>query len=198
MKRHIKKFQSNAHEFEGVTHLHIVDWTEIRDKLKTLVPDKVGGCDIYEKGNVPKLKDGMLPQTVEISFTEKSDVFASGFRPCAWNPKQGVKQCDAIVFLSSDEENHEVVLVETKYANVNNWSQYKKIAPQQIIDTVSELKIAGAPVDKRNLIGLVAFPCLRVETFGGTFFSKQELRNYYEHTRIRFLADNKISMPVFK
>lgn len=89
-----------------------------------------------------------------------------------------VKQCDGLIFPTSDQQYEALLFVETKYSqNKRAWKQYKKHALKQITDTISELSNRGCPIQQRKLYGLISCPLLN--SMGASVFSLEELIKIY-------------------
>lgn len=156
----------------------IVDWDGDYFRKNTgLKPHNTGGCCVYTLENQPSNID-LSPCSVGIRSKEPMEITSLGLQNHAWRPEQGVGQCDAMLFPSTDAEGDAFLLVETKYStNKASWQNYKDSALRQITDTISQLSKKGCPISKRNLFGLISCPLL--DTIGATAFSVEELTAIY-------------------
>jgi len=117
------------------------------------------------------------------------ELTSTGLIPNVWRPLQGVGQCDAILFPTSDTENDALLLIETKYSESDEaWQNYKKSAVKQITDTISQLSNKSCPIFKRNLFGLISCPLL--DTIGATAFSPEEFMDIYNQHRLSIHMGN--------
>ncbi len=103
---------SNWKEHPSASIWLIVDWDgDYFKRNRGLVPPKTGGCCVYP-ASLPQNID--LPHcSAEIHSTEPLEMTSLGLRRNAWNPAQGVGQCDVILFPTSDKSGDAILLVET-------------------------------------------------------------------------------------
>jgi hypothetical protein len=171
----------------GVTRLCIVDFDSQHCKDGGV---RIRGCWAYNNQDPPIMDNGLPPKSVNISCSSPIDLRFATFNLCVWE-KNGVSQCDALLFPAKDDADDAVLLVETKY--VTSDSEYtlkeaKDKALKQIKDTLNELKIRQAPIEKREAYGLISFPVL--DTVSATLISPNELREIYETDNIRISIGN--------
>lgn len=184
MRQHLKMYNisSNYKEYSQVSNLFIVDWTEENKKKK---PQGDGACCSYEK----PLED---VNTVEIKIEPKADVVFTGFQKRPWK-KQGVLQCDALIFPASDEIGDATLFLEIKNSlNLYNIPKNCDKACRQITDTINELKERSFPLDKRELFALISFPMLKNGVKLETFLSRDKRRTLYDELKVVFVVSNMI------
>ena len=167
----------------------IVDWDgNYFKRNKELVPPGTEGCCVYTPERPPQGID-VSCCSVQIHSKELLEMTSLGLRGNVWNPAQGVGQCDAILFPTSDKSGDAILLVETKYSeNENAWQWYKVHALKQITDTISQLSKKGCPIAERNLFGLISCPLLNV--MGATVFSPEEFAAIFEKHRVEIYMGN--------
>lgn len=192
MKKHLHKLPtkpSNWKSHPPAIRWEIVDWNgELFVKNKALIPNGSGGCCTYPN-SAPLLTDGTAAPCVEVGADIALELTTLGFKNNAWRPLQGVGQCDAILFPTSDTENDALLLVETKYSESDEaWQDYKDSAVKQIIDTISQLSGRGCPIAERNLFGLISCPLL--STVGASVFSASELMEIYQIHEVQIHMGN--------
>lgn len=180
---------SNWEEHPSASIWLIVDWDGNYFKQnKELVPDKTGGCCVYISASLPQNID-LSHCSAQIHSKEPLEMTSLGLRRNAWNPAQGVGQCDAILFPTSDKSGDALLLVETKYSErEKSWQKYKELALKQITDTISQLFKRGCPIGERNLFGLISCPLLDV--MGATVFSPEEIEAIFEQHRVHIYMGN--------
>lgn len=190
MIKHLNKLKpSNWTSHPPATRWEIVDWNgEFFVNNKRLKPKGVGGCCTYPN-SAPLLTDGTAAPCVEIGSDITLELTTLGFKNHAWKPLQGVGQCDAILFPTSDIENDAFLLVEIKYSQSNKaLEEYKKSAVKQITDTIEQLLNRDCPVTERNLFGLISCPLL--STVGASVFSPSEFMEIYQTHKIQIHMGN--------
>lgn len=170
MRRSLQRLRSsNWKEHQASLSWVIVDWSaEYFQRNRELIPPKTGGCCVY----TPKDIQGMeiSRYSVQVLSGNPMELTSTALGANAWRPLQGVGQCDAILFPSSDTDNDALLLVETKYSESDTaWRSYKESAVKQITDTVTQLSNRGSPIAQRNIFGLISCPLL--STVGASVFS---------------------------
>lgn len=166
----------------------IIDWSaEFFRQNRELIPSQTGGCCVYTPQDIPDME--ISHYSVKIQSETPMKLTSTGLRPNTWSPLQGVGQCDAILFPTSDTENDALLLVETKYSESDEaWQNYKESAVKQITDTISQLSDRDCPVTQRNLFGLISCPLL--STVGASVFSASELREIYQTHKVQIHMGN--------
>ncbi len=183
------KVSSNWKQHSTSSIWWIIDWDgEYFKKYKELKPPRIGGCCVYTPETLPQ--DNKISQyAVNISSQEPLQITSLGLRSNAWRPEQGIGQCDAILFPTSDNTGDALLLVEIKYSsNADSWQRYKEHALKQITDTVFQLSKNECPIEERNLFGLISCPLL--DTIGATAFSPEELMNVFAQYKLQIHMGN--------
>lgn len=180
------KVSSNWQQHPPSSIWWIIDWDgEYFKKHKELIPLRIGGCCVYT--SMPK--NISLLYAVKIDSNEPQEITSLGLKRNAWGSKQGIGQCDAILFPTSDNTGDALLFVETKYSeNEDSWERYKEHALKQITDTLSQLSDNGCPIDKRNLFGLISCPLSNA--MGATVFSPEELMDVYAQYKLQIHMGN--------
>lgn len=201
MKAHLlqkPRIDSNWAEHKAPRSLHIVDWDAKVYKDAKLAPRGHGGCCVYAN-HVPVMLNNELPYTVEIICPSSIDMISTGLRKNAWR-KNGVGQCEAILFSLGDNDGDAVLFVETKYCQEkkedSSLGGYKEDAKQQIKDTIRELQSRGCPLSKRKIYGLISFPLysLRLTTsVGSPVLGPVEIRTARLEDRINLYVGNRVT-----
>ena len=190
MKTSLQKIHpSNWKEHSSASTWLIVDWDgDYFKQNKELVPDKTGGCCVYIPATRPQGID-VSRCSAQIHSKEPLEITSLGLRRNAWRPAQGIGQCDAILFPTSDKSGDAFLLVETKYSErEESWQEYKKHALKQITDTISQLSERGCPIGERNLFGLISFPLLN--EIGASVFSHEELADILKEHGVQIYVGN--------
>lgn len=179
---------SNRKEHQASSSWMIIDWSaEFFKKNRGLIPSQAGGCCVYTPQDIPDIK--ISQYSVKIQSKTPMELTSTGLIPNVWRPLQGVGQCDAILFPTSDTESDAFLLVETKYSkNDEAWQSYKESAVKQITDTISQLSDRGCPIAERNLFGLISCPLL--STVGASVFSASELSEIYQTHKVQIHMGN--------
>lgn len=164
---------SNWKEHPEDTEWVVVDWEgQFFKNNPQLIPQGENGCCMYDSSSSPK---GIENYSVHLFSVNKLKLTSLDFPPNFWK-KQGVKQCDALTFPTSDKKDDALLFIETKYTlKAKGWSMYKQHALNQIIDTIIELSNNGCPITDRKLFGLISCPLLN--SMGATAFSLDELKS---------------------
>lgn len=194
MRRSLQRLRSsNWKEHQASLSWVIVDWSaEYFQRNRELIPPKTGGCCVY----TPKDIQGMeiSRYSVQVLSGNPMELTSTALGANAWRPLQGVGQCDAILFPSSDTDNDALLLVETKYSESDTaWRSYKESAVKQITDTVTQLSDRGSPIAQRNIFGLISCPLL--STVGASVFSPFELMEIYDNHKLQIHMGN---MAIFQ
>lgn len=187
MKTTLKTIRTNnLTEHPLSTHWIVVDWDGEFFKInKQFKPEKSGGCCAYTKENAPQ---GIDAYSVLIFSRNPMKMTSLGLKSSAWRTS-GIGQCDAILFPSSDKKNDAILFIETKYSSKKHaWTNYKKHALRQIIDTVAQLRLNHCPVHERNLYGMISFPL--INTVGATAFSPSDLMKIYRKHKLTIHIGN--------
>lgn len=190
MKTSLQKIHpSNWKEHSSASTWLIVDWDgDYFKQNKELVPDKTGGCCVYIPATRPQGID-VSRCSAQIHSKEPLEITSLGLRRNAWRPAQGIGQCDAILFPTSDKSGDAFLLVETKYSErEESWQEYKKHALKQITDTISQLSERDCPIGERNLFGLISCPLLSV--IGASVFSPAEVAAIFEEHGVQIYMGN--------
>ena len=182
------KIVSNWKQHPASSIWLIIDWDgEYFQKNKELKPNNTGGCCVYTPENQPNNIDLSL-YSVRIHSEEPMKITSLGLKNNAWRTN-GIGQCDAILFPSSDDSGDALLLVETKYSeNEDSWQKYKAHALKQITDTISQFSKRECPISKRNLFGLISCPLLN--TVGASAFSPKDLMDIYNQHQLSIHMGN--------
>ncbi len=183
MRRHLQELGvvNNFREHKEVSELFVVDWDVTSNKASR--PKGVGGCITDTK---KPTVDSLLVKTAE-----RMDITSFGFQKGAWK-KQGVGQCDAVLFPATDSAGDAVLFVELKYSiRESSWQNYREKALKQIVDTLREL-LKSCPLLQRKLYGVISFPHLHCETFGATMYSPAELREIFQEYNLELQVSNSV------
>lgn len=185
----LPKIVSNWKQHPASSIWLIIDWDgEYFQKNKELKPDNTGGCCVYTPEKQPDGIDVSL-YSVGIHSKEPMKITSLGLKNNAWRSEQGVGQCDALLFPTSDNSGDAFLLVETKYSeNEDSWQNYKDHALKQITDTISQLSKRGCPIANRNIFGLISCPLLN--TMGATAFSPEDLIDIYNQYKLSIHMGN--------
>lgn len=183
------KVSSNWQQHPPSSIWWIIDWDGAYfTEHNELIPPRTGGCRVYTPETLPQ-DNGISQYAVNISSQEPLQIISLGLKNNAWSPKQGIGQCDAILFPTSDNTGDALLFVETKYSeNEDSWERYKEHALKQITDTLSQLSDNGCPIDKRNLFGLISCPLSNA--MGATAFSPKELMDVYNQYKLQIHMGN--------
>lgn len=172
---------NNFREHKEVSELFVVDWDATPNNASR--PKGVGGCITDTK---KPTVDSLLVKTAE-----RMDIISFGFQNGAWK-KQGVGQCDAVLFPATDSAGDAVLFVELKYSiRESSWQNYREKALKQIVDTLRELR-NSCPLSKRKLYGVISFPHLHCATFGATMYSPAELREIFQEYNLELQVSNSV------
>ncbi len=179
---------SNWMEHQASSSWMIIDWSsEFFRQNRELIPPQTGGCRVYTSQDIQNTE--VSRYSVRVQSENPMELTSTGLIPNVWRPLQGVGQCDAILFPTSDTENDALLLIETKYSESDEaWQNYKKSAVKQITDTISQLSNKSCPIFKRNLFGLISCPLL--DTMGATAFSPEEFMDIYNQHRLSIHMGN--------
>lgn len=179
---------SNWMEHQASSSWMIIDWySEFFRQNRELIPPQTGGCRVYTSQDIQNTE--VSRYSVRVQSENPMELTSTGLIPNVWRPLQGVGQCDAILFPTSDTENDALLLIETKYSESDEaWQNYKKSAVKQITDTISQLSNKSCPIFKRNLFGLISCPLL--DTIGATAFSPEEFMDIYNQHRLSIHMGN--------
>ncbi len=148
-----------------------------------------GGCKVY--ADEPMLRNGVMSASAVIIDSEgEIDLTSFGFKPNIWR-RNGIGQCDAVIYPTDEHDGDAVLFVETKYSESDNLMQeYKVIAKQQIIDTIDQLKKRECPLDHRAAYGLISFPMLSIGH--AVAFSPAELIDTYITHGVWIMVSNHV------
>lgn len=179
---------SNWMEHQASSSWMIIDWSsEFFRQNRELIPPQTGGCRVYTSQDIQNTE--VSRYSVRVQSENPMELTSTGLIPNVWRPLQGVGQCDAILFPTSDTENDALLLIETKYSESDEaWQNYKKSAVKQITDTISQLSNRGCPIAQRKLYGLISCPLL--DTIGATAFSPEEFMDIYNQHRLSIHMGN--------
>lgn len=179
---------SNWMKHQASSSWMIIDWSsEFFRQNRELIPPQTGGCRVYTSQDIQNTE--VSRYSVRVQSENPMELTSTGLIPNVWRPLQGVGQCDAILFPTSDTENDALLLIETKYSESDEaWQNYKKSAVKQITDTISQLSNKSCPIFKRNLFGLISCPLL--DTMGATAFSPEEFMDIYNQHRLSIHMGN--------
>lgn len=178
MRASLKQLRtSNWKEHQVSSSWIIVDWSaKYFQRNRQLIPPKTGGCCVYITKDIQYMK--ICRYSVQVCSDNRMELTSTALVTNAWKPLQGVGQCDAILFPSSDTDNDALLLVETKYSESDKaWCSYKESAVKQITDTITQLANRGCPILQRKLYGLISCPLLN--SMGASVFSPEELIKIY-------------------
>lgn len=181
------KRKNKLESHNGVKTLYIVDYDS--DYCKKGGRNRKG-CWAYSNQSPPVMQNGDCPEGVHISCKSAMDLHFVTFKVSVWE-KKGVGQCDAVFFPSSDQEGDALLLLETKYIEIEtekNLQKAKEKALQQITDTLQELGNLEAPIENRGLYGLISFPILNLVL--ATLISPTELEALYNTHNIQISMGN--------
>ena len=180
---------SNWKEHPSESIWIIVDWDgDYFKQNKELIPDKTGGCCVYIPKNLPQGID-VSRCSAQIHSEEPLEMTSLGLRRNVWRPEQGIGQCDAILFPTSDQSGDALLFVETKYSErKESCQEYKEHALKQITDTISQLSKRDCPIGERKLFGLISFPLLN--EIGASVFSPEELAVIFEEHGVQINVGN--------
>lgn len=186
MKKCLEKLASKLGEHNNVEQLTIIDWDGYP---KALIPQECGGCCVYPD-LVPTLTNEDQAKGVLVIIKTLTGVISLGLKRNAWR-RNGIGQCDAIVFPATEADGDAILLVEIKYSSKSEaWSRYKEKALKQITDTVTQLKNNGCPIKDRRIYGLISFPLLNVVS--ASVFSRTELIDLYMKKKIELYTGNRV------
>lgn len=179
---------SNWKEHQASSSWMIIDWSsEFFRQNRELIPPQTGGCCVYTPQDIQNMEISCY--SVRVQSENPMELTSTGLIPNVWRPLQGVGQCDAILFPTSDAESDAFLLVETKYSKKDEvWQSYKDSAVKQITDTISELFNRGCPIHQRKLYGLISCPLL--SSVGASVFSVSELREIYQIHKVQIHMGN--------
>jgi len=183
MRRHLQELGvvNNFREHKEVSELFVVDWDATPNNASR--PKGVGGCITDTK---KPTVDSLLVKTAE-----RMDIISFGFQNGAWK-KQGVGQCDAVLFPATDSAGDAVLFVELKYSiRESSWQNYREKALKQIVDTLREL-LKSCPLLQRKLYGVISFPHLCCATFGSTMYSPAKLREIFQEYNLELQVSNSV------
>lgn len=187
------KIVANWKEHSSSRVWYIIDWDgHYFKEHPAFKPDKDGGCCVYTPSKVQDQSHDItdiIGLSVCMRSESEMELISTGLKRCAWNPLQGVGQCDAILFPSSDAEGDALLLVETKYTDKDGaWEKYKDSALKQITDTISQLAKRECPIYKRTLFGLISCPLLN--EVGASVFSPSRLMEIFQNYRLQLHMGN--------
>lgn len=166
---------SNWKEHPEDTEWGVVDWGgEFFKNNSHLIPQGEKGCCMYSNSF---FLGGTNNYLVHLFSVHPLKLTSLDLPFNFWN-QQGIKQCDALIFPTSDQKGDALLFIETKYSiKTKAWKNYKKHALEQITDTISQLSNRGCPIAQRKLYGLISCPLL--DPMGASVFSPEKLMKIY-------------------